>query len=209
MIIPAILESDKEDAIAQINALSEYVPWVQIDFMDGTMTVEKTCLLEDLVDNVGDVALEAHLMVEDPQKYFDACAALGVQRVYFHMGAVADSDAVLASMDPYDFSRGLCLSPEDSVDDAFSYLEDIDAVQIMTVIPGQQGGQFLPEMLTKVAEVRERRTDLWISVDGGVNGGTIDLVSEASVDGIGVGSAIATAEDPIAAYEQLTQSLRL
>ncbi len=208
MIIPAILTQDVEEAIEQISGFDGVAPCVQIDVMDGTMTDHKTFLLDDFVDVIsygGDI--EMHLMTADPISYLEHAKALGAARVYFHLG-VNDPRTVLDAMDRYDFSRGICLSPEDEVSDLFTYIDEIDAVQIMTVHPGQQGAQFLPEQLQKVADVRERRTDLWISVDGGVNLSTIDIVAQSSLDGIGVGSALSRAEDPVDAFMQLQSRLR-
>ncbi len=52
IIIPAILEEKSEDAVQQINALRGFVPWIQIDVMDATMTAHKTCDLSEFQGHV-------------------------------------------------------------------------------------------------------------------------------------------------------------
>lgn len=196
LIIPAILEEKSEQAIEQIDAVRDIVPWIQIDVMDGTMTENSTFELTELVGELANVDVEVHLMTTEPEKYFDACEAIGATRVYFHLGEVESPTNVLAAMDPYNFLKGICLSPQTRPEDVFTYIDEVDAVQIMTVIPGAQGGKFLSSMLDKVPYLRERRTEIWISVDGGVNHKTIAEVAAKQVDGAGVGSAISQSDDP-------------
>ncbi len=205
LIIPAILEQKSADALAQIDRWRGVVPWIQIDVMDGTMTKDKTYDLHDLIGFVGDFDVEVHLMTTDPAKYFDACAALGAARVYFHLAEVERPASILATMDPYDFTKGIALSPQTPADAVFSYIDEIDAVQVMTVVPGAQGGKFLEPMLDKIALIRERRMETWIGVDGGVNLKTIAQVALAQPDAVGVGSALSKADDPVDALQALAR----
>lgn len=195
LIIPAILERESEDALSQIEKLRGVVPWIQIDVMDGTMTRNSTFDITTLVGELDDFSVEVHIMSTEPQKYFDACESIGAERVYFHLGEVTSPSQILSDMDKYNFTKGIVLSPQTSIDDAFSYIDDVDAIQVMTVVPGVQGGKFLENMLEKISYLRERRTELWISVDGGVNEKTIKEVSMTGVDGVGVGSAISKSDN--------------
>ncbi len=195
LIIPAILERESEDALSQIEKLRGVVPWIQIDVMDGTMTRNSTFDITTLVGELDDFSVEVHIMSTEPQKYFDACESIGAERVYFHLGEVTSPSQILSDMDKYNFTKGIVLSPQTSIDDAFSYIDDLDAIQVMTVVPGVQGGKFLENMLEKISYLRERRTELWISVDGGVNEKTIKEVSMTGVDGVGVGSAISKSDN--------------
>ncbi len=203
IIIPAILDADSDRVIEQLNQLRGFVDWIQIDLADGTMTDSKTFDLYDLVGEVDDFDVEVHLMTVDPVKYLDACATIGAKRVYFHLGEVENPSQILSAMDPYDFTKGIVLSPQTPVEDVFTYIDEIDAVQVMTVVPGAQGGEFLDEMLDKVSYLRERRGDIWISVDGGVNKNTIMQIVKKNVDAAGVGSAILQNQDILSAYKKL------
>jgi len=203
IIIPAILDADSDRVIEQLNQLRGFVDWIQIDLADGTMTDSKTFDLYDLVGEVDNFDVEVHLMTVDPVKYLDACATIGAKRVYFHLGEVENPSQILSAMDPYDFTKGIVLSPQTPVEDVFTYIDEIDAVQVMTVVPGAQGGEFLDEMLDKVSYLRERRGDIWISVDGGVNKNTIMQIVKKNVDAAGVGSAILQNQDILSAYKKL------
>jgi len=205
LIIPAILEKDSDKAIEKLKQLRECASWVQIDLADASMTSSKTFDIYDLVGEVDDFDVEVHLMTLEPEKYLDACDAIGAKRVYFHLGEVESPSRVLTAMDPYDFTKGIVLSPQTSAEEAFGYIDEIDALQVMTVVPGAQGGEFLEEMLDKVALLRERRGDAWISVDGGVNKNTILNIYKKGVDAVGVGSAILKKDDVVRAYNELVE----
>lgn len=208
MIIPAILDVDSDRVIKQLNQLRGFVDWIQIDLADGTMTDSSTFDLYDLVGEVDDFDVEIHLMTTKPEEYLDACAAIGAKRVYFHLGEVESPSQVLSAMDPYDFTKGIVLSPQTPVEDAFTYIDEVDAVQVMTVVPGAQGGEFLEEALNKISYLRERRGDIWISVDGGVNEETVVKIAEKGVDAAGVGSAILQSDDVVGSYDELNDILK-
>ena len=207
MIIPAILDTDSDKVKGQLNQLRGFVDWIQIDLADDTMTDSSTFDLYDLVGEVDDFEVEIHLMTTNPEKYLEACAALSAKRVYFHLGEVESPSQILSAMDPYDFTKGIVLSPQTPVEDVFTYIDEIDAVQVMTVVPGAQGGEYLPEMLDKALYIRERRGDIWISVDGGVNKDTIVDIKKKGVDAVGVGGAILGSDDAVGAYNELVDIL--
>jgi ribulose-phosphate 3-epimerase len=208
IIIPALLEKKSEELIEIAKKFQGVTPWLQIDFADGSMSGNVTCDLYDLVGELDGFDLEIHLMTTHPENYFDACDILGAKRVYFHLGEVESPNAVLRAMDPYDFTKGIALSPQTGVEDLFVYIDEIDAVQIMTVVPGKQGNVYMPEMLDKVTYVRERRTDLWIAVDGGVNEETIPEIKIRGVDAVGIGSALMGAKDVVQAYRKLQKMIQ-
>ncbi len=202
-IIPALLEDDSEAVERLCAQLRVVVDVVQIDFADGTMTDRATCDLYDLVGVCGAMEIEVHLMTIHPEEYFDACATLGAGRVYFHVNEVESPSHVIDAATSYAFALGLSLSPQTRVDDVAPYFDRVGDVQVMTVVPGKQGGVFLPEMLAKVVAVHDVRPDLCVAVDGGVTAHTLAHVIKSGADHVAVGSAITRAPDPAAAYEKL------
>lgn len=204
-IIPTILTEDSDEALGQIEALQGVADWLQIDVMDGTMTDGSTFDLYDLVGELDDFNVEVHLMVNNPEEYFDACETIGAKRVYFHLEAVESPSFVLEKMEVHGFERGIVLSPQTDVDAVIPYIDDVQAVQIMTVVPGKQGQAFMSDMLDKVEEVKVDYSDKWVSVDGGVNENNLDEVQNSGVDAAGVGSAVMGASDIAGTYEDLVK----
>lgn len=202
-IIPTILTDDSDEALEQIEALRGVADWLQIDVMDGTMTEDSTFDLYDLVGELDDFNVEVHLMVDNPEEYFDACETLGVDRVYFHIEAVESPSFVLEKMGYKAFERGIAVSPQTDIDSIIPYIDDVQAVQIMTVNPGKQGQAFMSDMLDKIEEVKGDYPDKWVCVDGGVNENNLDEVVNSGADAAGVGSAVMKNKDIGKAYEEL------
>jgi ribulose-phosphate 3-epimerase len=77
----------------------------------------------------------------------------------------------------------------------------------MSVEPGFGGQKFIPEVLSKVREVRKLvdsgELTILVEIDGGINADTIEQAAEAGVDCFVAGSAVYGAEDPAAAVEAL------
>ncbi len=199
IVIPAILTETSDDALAEIEQLRGKAQWLQIDVMDGTMTPDETFDLFELAGELDDFDVEVHLMVDDPVQYLQACAAVGARRVYIHPEPLESVTDVFDVMSEYDFARGLSIAPQTAIEQILPYIDELDAVQVMTVEPGEQGQRFMPEMLEKVSDLKSDLPSLWVAVDGGVNTQTIARVCEAGADAAGVGSAISSATDPVAA----------
>lgn len=202
-IIPTILTEDSDKALEQINKLRGVADWLQIDVMDGTMTDDSTFDLYDLVGELDGFNVEVHLMVNNPEEYFDACETIGADRVYFHIEAVESPSFTLEKMNFYAFEAGIVLSPQTDVGSIIPYIDDAEAVQIMTVNPGKQGQAFMPDMLDKVEEVKGDYSEKWVSVDGGVNEDNLDEVLNSGADAAGVGSAIMESKNVTESYKKL------
>ena len=65
----------------------------------------------------------------------------------------------------------------------------------MTVNPGFYGSSFLPEMMSKITELRKLKPDLDIEVDGGITDKTIKQVDDAGANLFVSGSFIVKSDD--------------
>ena len=91
-------------------------------------------------------------------------------------------------------------------------LELCDLVLIMSVNPGFGGQKFIPEMITKVKNLRqmcdERGLDPWIEVDGGLKPDNAWQVIEAGANAIVSGSGVFKADDYAEAIAGIRNSKR-
>jgi ribulose-phosphate 3-epimerase len=101
---------------------------------------------------------------------------------------------VVAAIHGYGRSAGLALNPETPAEAVLPYLESIDLLLVMTVHPGSGGQAFLPEVLPKMARLRDeierRGLSLPIGVDGGVNLDTIGAAHAAGAEVLVAGWAL-------------------
>jgi ribulose-phosphate 3-epimerase len=166
----------------------------------GPVVIERLRSLTDL-------PFDAHLMITEPENSVDHYIAAGCQAITVHIEAVADPGPLLARIREQDCLAGLALNPDTPVSRLEPFLGMADLVLVMSVPPGAGGQPFDERSLTKVVDLRRLcapRTLL--SIDGGINPGTIGRAAAAGVDLFVAGSAIFRATDYRSAMSQLRTS---
>ena len=88
----------------------------------------------------------------------------------------------------------MSLNPGTQIDTIIDFLEQIDLVLIMSVNPGFGGQKFMPEVLTKVKELKkiqkEKGLNFDIEIDGGINFDNAKIVIEAGANILVSGTTI-------------------
>ena len=101
----------------------------------------------------------------------------------------------------------MSIKPGTPLDPYLGILKHFDTFLVMSVEPGFGGQKFIPEVLSKVREVRKLvdsgELTILVEIDGGINADTIEQAAEAGVDCFVAGSAVYGADDPGAAVEAL------
>jgi len=176
--------------------------WIRGAFTFGPMVVKA------LRARVPGAFLDAHLCVTEPARYIEELADAGADRFTFHVEAVPDPRAVARRVRAAGMKVGLALSPDTPAKGRVMDLAaHFDVVLVMTVRPGFGGQAFMPEVLSKVRELRSAFPDLPIEVDGGVNAETISLAAAAGASEAVAGTAVFRAEDPAATIRDLRERL--
>jgi ribulose-phosphate 3-epimerase len=145
---------------------------------------------------------EAHLMIEEPERYIDDFAAAGAQLITVHPESTIHLQRTLAQIRQAGVMAGLALNPATPLSVLDYVMDDIDLILVMTVNPGFGGQEFIPAMVRKIRETRERVVasgrPIRIEVDGGiepanavevVSAGASVLVAGTSVFGHNGGAA--------------------
>jgi ribulose-phosphate 3-epimerase len=89
------------------------------------------------------------------------------------------------------------------------YLDSVDAVLVMSVMPGFGGQKYDPSVLEKVRAIRASHPDLWISIDGGIKPDTAELAVAAGVSQMVVGSGVFRPDgNYAAALAELAEGIR-
>jgi ribulose-phosphate 3-epimerase len=177
-------------------AVAGGVDSLHFDVMDGHF-VEAITIGPAVVEAVRPIAAlpyHAHLMVSRPLRQARAFAQAGSDLIVAHVEADDDPSAVIAAIHGFGRSAGLALNPETPAEAVLPYLDMIELLLVMTVHPGRGGQAFLPEVLPRMAwlrdEIERRGLSLPIGVDGGVNLDTIGAAHGAGGEVLVTGSVL-------------------
>jgi len=200
-IAPSILAADFANLERDIVAVSD-ADWLHVDVMDAHFVPNLTLglpVLERLAQ-VSPLPVDAHLMIDDPDRWAPKYAQAGAASVTFHLEAAHDPVALARTLRGMHTRASVALKPGTPVDDLLPHLGEFDMVLVMTVEPGFGGQAFMPEMLPKITRLRQAAhdadLDLWIQVDGGISGDNVESVVAAGADVLVAGSAVYGADNP-------------
>ncbi|MDP9491934.1 MAG: ribulose-phosphate 3-epimerase [Actinomycetota bacterium] len=152
--------------------------------------------------------LDCHLMVEDPERHFEAIAEAGGDSVTFHYEAVEDPAAMARKAREHELEVGLVFNPETEPDQAAEVAEPFDLVLCMSINPGYSGQAFMPDALSRIERLRGLLPpEKHIQVDGGIGPENIRQVREAGANLFVAGTSIFGREDITRAYNRLVHEL--
>lgn len=214
-IAPSLLAADFLNLEKEVRMLNGAADYIHLDVMDGTLVPNISfgfSVIEPL-SKIASIPMDAHLMIINPDKYFERLAALGVSMLSFHLEAARlagkDASELLRSIRALGPKAGLAINPDIPVEDVFPYLEDADFILVMSVFAGFGGQKFIPETFSRVeklkAEIIRRGVDCKIEVDGGVSGSNAAALSRAGVDIAVAGSSVFRSEDPARTIAELRE----
>jgi ribulose-phosphate 3-epimerase len=146
--------------------------------------------------------LDVHLMVVEPENYFDTFAKAGANNMTIHVEAAPHLNRQLARIRELGCGAGVALNPATPVEFVREIAFDLDVLLVMTVNPGFGGQSFIKSSPDKVRRARallnETKSRAALEVDGGINRQTIAQVWRAGADTFVAGNAVFTAADPSA-----------
>ncbi len=153
-------------------------------------------------------AIDVHLMVDQPVKYFEPVAAAGGDSVTFHYEAVADVAATIRAAREHGLQAGVAFNPESEPEDVAAVSGDADIVLCMGIHPGYSGQQFIESTYDRVRRLRLALANtIHIQVDGGVGEENIERIRDCGATLLVAATAIFGRDDIAGAYRQLVSSL--
>lgn len=200
MIIPGILEKDFMEVLNKVQLVEAFTTMIQIDIADGKLVEGETFLEIERIEEIKTKAeIEIHLMVENPLKYL-VKKIKNISRICAQIEAKDYIEDFINISRDFGYIVGLSLNPETEVQRLDKFLNKIDYVQFMTIVPGKQGNPFVYNVLAKINQFRQVYPKMPVQVDGGVDAQTLPLVLETGVKDVIIGSHLFNQSDIRDAY---------
>lgn len=198
-IMPSILSADYANLAKDVVLFEDTIERIHLDVMDGHFVNNITFgpSVIKAIRQHSKLFFDAHLMISNPKEYIEAFTQAGVDSITFHI-EVGDTQELIDLVKKQNIKVGISLNPATDITTVLPFLDQIDSVLVMSVVPGWGGQPFMEEVLDKVVEVKKHNSNVLVTVDGGINQDSIKLAASAGVDYFVAGSAIYGTQDPVA-----------
>lgn len=205
-ISPSILAADFTRLGEQLREAEEAgAHRFHVDVMDGRF-VPNISLGVPVVASIRKATrlpLEAHLMIEEPERYVEPFIRAGADTVLVHVENSPHLHRTIQQIHSAGARAGAVLNPSTPAEALAEILPDCDQILVMTVNPGFGGQSFLPSVLPKIRRVAERirveNPACDLEVDGGIDEATAAEVVRAGAGVLVAGSAVFRSPKGIAA----------
>jgi len=209
-IAPSILSADLSRLADEIAMLEEGgADWIHVDVMDGRFVPNLTfgAKVIESVRKLTELPIDVHLMVVQPENYFESFAEAGANGMTIHTEVSPHLQRQLNRIRELGCWAGAVINPATPLSAVSEVIADIDLLLIMTVNPGFGGQSFIRGSVDKVRRAREmlaeNRSKAFLEVDGGIDRKTIKSVWEAGANTFVAGNAIFSAKNPKAEIAEL------
>jgi ribulose-phosphate 3-epimerase len=170
------------------------IDFIHMDVMDGNF-VPQISFGEALTEEVGKltkIPLDVHLMVNNPERHVSKYYKLKPEFITFHRETTDFPIRLAEEIRKNGIKAGIALNPGTPVKMIQDCLPYIDLILIMTVEPGFYGQSFVKSGLEKINRAKELigSYPIQLEVDGGVNTGNIERLSDVGVNICVAGSAL-------------------
>jgi ribulose-phosphate 3-epimerase len=189
-IAPSVLSADFArlgDEVAQVERAG--ADMIHFDVMDGHFVPNLSIgipVLESL-RKVTRLPLDAHLMIENPERYVEVFVKSGANSVSVHVEVCKDIPAMAKRLHDLGARASVGINPETDVQRVLPFAAHLDMILIMSVHPGFGGQEFIPEALEKLRAVRRELDRRGLKVDIEIDGGVkLDNIAEVKAAGANV-----------------------
>jgi ribulose-phosphate 3-epimerase len=198
---PSILTADFGRIADQISAAEAGgADYIHLDVMDGHFVPPITFgpLVVEAVRRATKLPIDLHLMIENPERQFEAFVDAGADIINFHIEASVHADRLLRSIHTMRKRAGICINPATPLSAIGEVLDIADQIMVMLINPGWGGQKLIPSTLDKVRRLKAlldvRGLSPDIEVDGGVKVNNVAACIDAGANILVCGSSTYNAD---------------
>ncbi len=203
LIAPSLLSANFTRLGEDIEMLNQSeADWFHLDVMDGVF-VPNISFGMPVIKAIAKIArkpLDTHLMIVQPERYFETFRDLGVSTLSIHYEAVTHLNRAVNQIKELGMNAGVVLNPHTPIALLTDIITEVDVVLIMSVNPGFGGQKFIKATYGRIKQlkklIQETGSHALIEVDGGVSLENTPLLVEAGADVLVAGNTVFASANP-------------
>ncbi len=215
LLAPSILSADFARIGEAVKMAEEAgADVIHVDVMDGRFVPNLTLGPQAVtaLKKTTRLPLDIHLMVERPGEFVPMFIEAGADWISVHLEATSHLHRDVGLVKSAGKKAGIALNPATPAHLLSEVLAELDYILVMSVSPGFGGQKFVPFTHKKISDLRrwigERKLDIPIEVDGGVNPANAGALIEDGAGILVMGAAVFGSADPPAVIRQVKDIIR-
>lgn len=204
LLAPSLLSADFANLQRDIEMINQsQADWFHVDVMDGVFVpnISFGFPVIKYIKKHAKKPLDVHLMIVQPERYFEEFKKVGADILTFHYEASTHLHRSIYAIKELGMKSGVVINPHTDVNVLRNVIADVDLVLIMSVNPGYGGQRFIENTFNKVKELKDlihsKNSNALIEVDGGVGLHNAKQLVEAGADVLVAGNAVFKTNNPI------------
>lgn len=210
IVAPSLLSANFANLEKEIDMINRSkAEWIHIDVMDGVFVPNITIgpiVIKSIRKHTKKI-LDVHLMIVEPDRYFDDFKKAGADIISIHYEACNHLNRSINSIKNLGLKAGVVLNPHTSINLLEDIISEVDLVLIMSVNPGFGGQKFITNSYKKIIELKklisETNSKALIEVDGGVDTSNSRNLLDAGANVLVAGNSIFNSDNPEATISNL------
>ena len=191
-----------KESIEKINKTD--TDYLHLDIMDSSFTESSSFSLNESkeIKELCNKKIDVHIMSTNLSEYIN----INPYNITFHIEN-NDIEKYIDLIKEKNIKVGLAINPDTDLSTIYPYLDKIDRVLVMSVVPGKGGQKFMESVIPKLKYLKENKDkyNYEIGVDGGINSDTVNFVKDY-VDIVVSGSFITNSNDYQESIDELKKN---